>query len=64
MSPLKIGDVVRLNSGGPKMIVVDNADEEPVFAWKDRGEAREIILPAKCVLPVDPLEDRDRDHGD
>lgn len=48
------GDTVRLNSGGPVMLVVD---AEPggalTLAWEgDGGAVQEALLPSACVHPA------------
>jgi hypothetical protein len=47
--PLRIGDVVRLNSGGPACLVVDLAGFEIVVSWRDVGATREQIFLRSCV---------------
>jgi uncharacterized protein YodC (DUF2158 family) len=50
--PLRIGDVVRLNSGGPACLVVD-VGERIVLSWHDaEGATQEAVLPAACVHRV------------
>jgi len=48
--PLRIGDHVRLNSGGPLSTVVDvDGVGRVVAAWRDRnGRANEVALPDAC----------------
>lgn len=57
--PLRIGDVVRLLSGGPKMIVVDFDGSRIVASWLNKdGTAEEHSFPSHCVHRVSPLEGR------
>jgi uncharacterized protein YodC (DUF2158 family) len=47
--PLQIGNLVRLNSGGPILLVVDVSNQITV-AWRDQsGCAHESTLPEKCL---------------
>jgi uncharacterized protein YodC (DUF2158 family) len=52
--PFRLGDVVRLNSGGPNCLVVDLPDFKTVtVSWCDEQEiAREDTLPIECVHRV------------
>lgn len=52
--PLRLGNVVRLNSGGPTCMVVDfGADTDIVVAWLDENAAaREWTFPRTCVHRV------------
>jgi uncharacterized protein YodC (DUF2158 family) len=50
--PLVIGNRVRLNSGGPIMLVVDINDDAVIVAWRDSGGSREHNFPALCVHRV------------
>jgi uncharacterized protein YodC (DUF2158 family) len=53
---LKIGDVISLNSGGPRMMVVDIHNQIITSAWRDsRGEARELSLTRACFHRISPL---------
>jgi uncharacterized protein YodC (DUF2158 family) len=49
--PLRLGDVVQLNSGGPLSLVVDIRDCNTVtIAWRDNKDlAEEAELPRLCV---------------
>lgn len=53
---LRIGDVVKLNSGGPNMLVVDFSDTSPdiIVAWKCRQTKRikEFSINKACVHRV------------
>jgi uncharacterized protein YodC (DUF2158 family) len=56
---LRIGDVVRLKSGGPSMTVVAlGGRAEPGVVdcvWFDRGDARQLAaFPPLALRPVDP----------
>ena len=47
---LRVGDVVQLNSGSPRMMVVDVEHETITVAWRDEnGFPIEVILPSSCV---------------
>jgi uncharacterized protein YodC (DUF2158 family) len=50
-SEFGIGDVVRLNSGGPLMMIVDiDPFGEIVVSWRDQeADVKEASLPAACV---------------
>jgi uncharacterized protein YodC (DUF2158 family) len=49
--PLTIGNRVRLNSGGPTMLIVDAPMNGNITcAWKDAfGEVSEISMPEACL---------------
>ncbi|WP_417515808.1 hypothetical protein [Minwuia sp.] len=49
---LGLGAVVKLNSGGPNMMVVDLEGDDVTVAWRDWGAARETTLPSVCVHRV------------
>ena len=51
--PLRIGDLVRLNSGGPVLLVVDFENDLLVLAYRSEGgQAVETTLPIACVHRV------------
>jgi uncharacterized protein YodC (DUF2158 family) len=52
--PLRLGDVVRLNSGGPASLVVDlSLGDKVTISWCDTSrKAREIEIPRACVHRV------------
>lgn len=52
--PLRLGDVVQLNSGGPQSLIVDLVDcNTVVISWIDRqGHPCEAIFPSACVHRV------------
>jgi hypothetical protein len=51
--PLRIGNFVRLNSGGPIMMVVDHDGLTVVVSWMDgRGSVCEHRFPIVCVHRV------------
>lgn len=51
--PVTIGNVVMLNSGGPKMMVVDIASNDIVTgAWVNEGKVEEMEFPRSCVHRV------------
>ena len=50
----QIGNYVRLNSGGPVMMVVDVMHEDVVVAWRTEDGISERTFPAPCVHRVDP----------
>ena len=46
----RIGDMVRLNSGGPRMMIVDVNRNSVTAAWRDEdGHALEHSFPVACV---------------
>jgi hypothetical protein len=49
--PLIVGDYARLNSGSPKLLVVDTAGDDAVtVAWRDSSdEVRERVFPRICL---------------
>jgi uncharacterized protein YodC (DUF2158 family) len=50
MIGLRVGDVVTLNSGGPKMTVLEVQDEEVHVAWvNDDAELELSWFPRVCV---------------
>jgi uncharacterized protein YodC (DUF2158 family) len=53
---LRIGDIVKLNSGGPRMLIVDLPDKEYPFytaAWKNGlGKIYETPFPRMCLHRV------------
>jgi uncharacterized protein YodC (DUF2158 family) len=49
--PLRLGDRVRLNSGGPESLVVD-VGEQVTIAWQDGSATREYRLPRACLHRV------------
>lgn len=53
---LTIGTIVRLNSGGPAMLVVDfEPDGKYVCGYKDGEKTTEITLPRECIHRVRDL---------
>jgi uncharacterized protein YodC (DUF2158 family) len=49
----QLGDFVKLNSGGPTMIVVDKEGAIAVLAWRDRsGGICERRFPFPCIHRV------------
>lgn len=49
----RIGDLVRLNSGGPRMMIVDVHANSVTAAWRDKdGHALERAFPISCVYRV------------
>ena len=46
--PLRIGDVVRLNSGGPAAIIVD-VSSDVTISWRDDSRTHEHAFPRACV---------------
>lgn len=58
---LQIGDVVVLNSGGPKMTVVDLSDDTvTINCFTQDGMLGEVTFPKKAVKLHDPDEDMNR----
>jgi uncharacterized protein YodC (DUF2158 family) len=51
----EVGARVRLNSGGPEMLVVDLAESAAVVvSWRDRnGRVHERTFPNQCVYATD-----------
>lgn len=48
--PVGVGSVVRLNSGGPRMLVVDIDGDSLTTAWRGSdGGITEATLPRLCV---------------
>lgn len=39
--PLRIGDIIKLNSGGPNMLVVDVEKEKVIAAWKNPSPVKD-----------------------
>lgn len=56
--PLRIGDVVRLNSGSPRWLLVDmDGGGNVTVSWRDeKGVVHEHTLPELCVHRVSPLD--------
>ena len=54
---LRMGDVIQLNSGSPKMLVVDlDGDGNCTGSWFDEADiAQELILPVGCFHRISPL---------
>ena len=53
--PLVLGNFVRLNSGGPIMMVVDPDGQTLIAAWRDNiGKTHEHSFPVPCVhrIPI------------
>jgi uncharacterized protein YodC (DUF2158 family) len=51
--PLRLGNLVRLNSGGPTMVVVDIQGLAAICAWRARdGKTHEHSFPVACVHRV------------
>lgn len=55
---LRLGDVVRLNSGGPPCLVVDlDGRGNVVVAWRaPDGEMQEHKAPNVCFTIIDPVD--------
>lgn len=50
---IKIGDMVRLNSGGPQMTVTEMDGDELTCKWFDSEQAsHEDEFPLACVKPL------------
>lgn len=66
MSQFKIGDVVTLKSGGPKMTVaIDLTGHDPPFwqvMWYEGGECRTANIPPECLIATAP-EPKPRDES-
>jgi uncharacterized protein YodC (DUF2158 family) len=50
MQQLKVGDVVRLNSGGPELIVTEVHEKAVRVAWWNGNEIDAHIFPVQCVM--------------
>jgi len=55
LSSLTIGDMVRLNSGGPAMTVAAENSGTIVVKWDHERAAFEMELPAHCVHRIHNL---------
>ncbi len=55
--PLRLGDIVSLNSGGPQAMVVDiDSSEGTAVAWRDgEGPPQEASFPAACLHRLSPV---------
>ena len=55
--PLQLGDIVSLNSGGPRMMIVDlDGDGDSVVSWWGAdGTTQEMSIPLACLHRVSPL---------
>lgn len=53
VTPPLIGDVVTLNSGGPRMLVVDIAypDETVTTSWQYEEDMAEMEVSYRCLRP-------------
>jgi uncharacterized protein YodC (DUF2158 family) len=57
----QIGDVVVLNSGGPKMTIVDISDDKvTINRFTQDGILGEVTFPREAVKLHDPNEDMNR----
>jgi uncharacterized protein YodC (DUF2158 family) len=54
MNDFKIGDIVMLISGGPKMIVKDANEDAVTCEWFDGSKHKEIKFFIKCLEHVKP----------
>ena len=52
---LHIGDRVRLNGGGPLLLVVDLADNNVTAAWRDGSVVTEATFNRRCLSYVAPF---------
>jgi len=50
--PLRMGDRVQLNSGGPIALVVDIDGDQITVAWTDNAQIDETVFPRLCVHRV------------
>ncbi len=51
---MTVGDVCKLNSGGPDLTVIATGSEDLLVAWLDDvGGHHELRLPAQCFTPVE-----------
>jgi uncharacterized protein YodC (DUF2158 family) len=49
---LVMGNRVRLNSGGPQMMVVDTSESEIIASWSVQGKNYERAFPRTCVRRI------------
>lgn len=48
--PLQVGDIARLNSGGPPSLIVDADEDSVTLSWRDdAGSILECTLPRACA---------------
>jgi uncharacterized protein YodC (DUF2158 family) len=48
--PFRVGDVVRLNSGGPRVVIVDFDENTVTVSWRgENGSTFECTFPSVCV---------------
>lgn len=50
----KVGDLVRLNSGGPVMIVIGQhgTTRQVLVSWQHGGARQDSAFPEACLTPV------------
>lgn len=53
--PIGLGDLVRLNSGGPPMMVVDLDGKNVTAAWRSGQKIEERTFPEVCVHRISDL---------
>ena len=61
MRKLKVGDIVRLNSGGPLMTVTETSNDRSStdVAWFEADEFQSTnMLPEKCLVFVERPNDK------
>lgn len=50
--PLRLGDWVQMNSGGPRSLVVDIEGDCFTVAWRTADRIIESVLPRACIHRV------------
>ena|SRR6478609_871044 len=66
--PGKLGDVYKLNSGGPEMVIVNGDPTNPspyhmvTCAWTVNGELKQHDFPYNCLTLVRRISPLDRDQ--
>lgn len=54
-SQVAVGDVVRLNSGGPTMLICDLDGDTAIVGWYEDGAAIEMTIPLPAIHRVSPV---------
>lgn len=60
MAELKIGDVVQLKSGGPKMTIADTQSNPAgiLCAWFDKAEVKSSRFPPEALAPIKKSQEK------
>ena len=48
----KVGDVVKVKSGGPEMTITELDDVNASCSWSDHGDFRSSSFPLACLRPT------------